>query len=47
MDLEPTAPHLTYQLEKADEVRLPGPICSDEDVKGADFDLRVLNRFPP
>src|SRR5947209_17381829 len=47
MDLKPASHHLIHQLEKADEVRLPSPVRSDEDVERAKFDLRVPDRFPP
>src|SRR5258707_11552947 len=33
MDLKPTLHHFIYQLEKTDEVRLPGLVRADEDVK--------------
>src|SRR5260370_39914057 len=45
--LEPALPHLVHQLEKADEIGLPGPVRPDEDVERAEFDLRVPDRFPP
>src|SRR5260370_41273793 len=45
--LEPALPHLVHQLEKADEIGLPGPVRPDEDVERAEFDHRVPDRFPP
>ena len=39
--------HLVHQLEKADEVRLPGPVRPDADVERTEFDLRVTDRLPP
>src|SRR5438132_9139165 len=47
MDLKPATHHLIHQLEKADEVRLPGPVRPDEDVERTEFDLRVPDRLPP
>lgn len=46
VNLEMALPHLTNQLEKADEVRLPGPVRPDEDSKRVEFDLCVPDRFP-
>ena len=40
-------PPLVHHLEKADEIRFPGPVHSDEDVERAEFDLRVPDRLPP
>ena len=45
--LESTHHHLSHQLEKTDEIRLPGPVRPDEDVERTEFDLRVPDRFPP
>src|SRR5205823_9449795 len=37
LDLKPPPHHLVHQLEKADEVRLPGSVRPDEDVERTEF----------
>src|SRR5262249_39677251 len=47
INLKTAGGHLVCHLEKADEVRLPGPVCPDEDVERTQVDSCVADRFPP